>query len=107
MMLRLCLATDSNALYIIREVDESEDRKFVEWRFITLSNMIMGSSWNLQAGGKGMGGGDTQTIMLSGSLFATFDLNKLSEKWLSNNSSLQNSVKIVAQKLSHDLAQYL
>ncbi|MEN8216569.1 MAG: hypothetical protein ABFS56_09370 [Pseudomonadota bacterium] len=107
MMLRLCLATDSNALYIIREVDESVERKFVEWRFVTLSDMIMGSSWNLQAGGKGMGGGNTQTIMLSASLFETFELNKLSEEWLSKHSSLQSSVKNVAQKLSHDLIQYL
>jgi hypothetical protein len=69
--------------------------------------MIMGSSWNLQAGGKGMGAGNTQTIMLLASLFDTLELNNLSEKWLSKHSSLQSSVKSIAQKLSHDLIQYL
>ncbi len=39
--------------------------------------------------------------------FDTFELNNLSEKWLSKHSSLQSSVKRVAQKLSHDLIQYL
>lgn len=107
MMLRLCIATDSNALYIIREIDNTNDRNFVGWRFVTLSDMIMGCSWNLQAGGKGMGGGDTQTIMLPYSLFQSFELNKLSEEWLSQHSSLQNSVKIIAKKLSRDLSNYL
>lgn len=107
MMLRLCLATDSNALYIIREVDGSATRQFVAWRFITLSNLIMGCSWNLQAGGAGMGGGATQTVMMAGSLFETFSPANLSEEWLANHSSLQSSVRATAQELAKDLAQFL
>ena len=85
MMLRLCLATDSNALYLIREVGSGEGRQLKNWRYITLSDMIMGCSWNLQAGGRGMGGGATQTVMMAGSLFGNFGLSNLSEDWLATN----------------------
>jgi len=107
MMLRMCLATDSNALYIVREVDNSTVRRLVEWRCITLSNLVMGCSWNLQAGGAGMGGGATQTVMMPGSLFETFTDRNLSEEWLEENSSLQMAVKTKAQELAENLARFL
>lgn len=107
MMLRMCLATDSNALYIVREVDNSTDRRLVGWRCITLSNLVMGCSWNLQAGGAGMLGGGTQTVMMPGSLFETFSENNLSEEWLEENSSLQGAVRAKAQELAENLAQFL
>ncbi|PYS45566.1 MAG: hypothetical protein DMF68_21905 [Acidobacteria bacterium] len=107
MMLRMCLATDSNALYIVREVDNSATRQFVNWRCITLSNLVMGCSWNLQAGGAGMGGGATQTVMMPGSLFEPFTDRNLSEEWLEENSSLQTAVRSKAQELAENLAQFL
>lgn len=107
MMLRMCLATDSNALYIVREVDNSAERRLVGWRCITLSNLIMGCSWNLQAGGAGMLGGGTQTVMMPGSLFEPFAERNLSEDWLEENSSLQGAVRAKAQELAENLAQFL
>jgi hypothetical protein len=107
MMLRMCLATDSNSLYIVREVDNSADRRLVGWRCITLSNLVMGCSWNLQAGGAGMGGGATQTVMMPGSLFESFNEKNLSEEWLEENSSLQGAVRAKAQELAGNLAQFL
>ena len=105
--LRLCLATDSNALYVIREVDESENRSLVGWRYITLSEMVIGVKWNLQAGGRGMGGGATQTVMISGSLFGSFSTANFTEDWLTQNKSLRKSVQIVAKELAGNLNRYL
>lgn len=107
MMLRLCLATDSNALYLIREVDNSPERQFVQWRYITLADMVIGSRWNLQAGGAGMLGGSTQTVMMSGSLFREFTANNLSENWLAEHASLQMSVRTAVANLAQNLSQYL
>ncbi len=42
MLLRLCLPNDSNALYLIRELDEAGS--FIGWKFITLSDIIMTAS---------------------------------------------------------------
>lgn len=107
MMLRLCLATDSNAMYLIREIGNADERSFVSWRYITLSNLIMGCSWNLQAGGPGMGGGQTQTVMMPGTLFGTFDMNMLSEDWLRQNSSLQGATREAIQRVLGNLSNYL
>ncbi len=107
MLLRLCLATDSNALYLIREVDAGEGRLFVNWRFVTLSALLMGCSWNLQGGGVGMGGGATQTVMIPGSLFVPFDLSVLSENWLTAHESLQDSVRVIARELVDGMARFL
>jgi hypothetical protein len=107
MLLRLCLSTDSNALYIVRSVDRDSDRSFQSWQYITLSDILMGCSWNLQAGGRGMTGGNTQAVMLSGNLFKSFDLHQLTERWLTENSSLQVSVKHVAEEWSRDLSRFL
>ncbi|MFQ3660736.1 MAG: hypothetical protein SNJ54_17465 [Anaerolineae bacterium] len=107
MLLRLCLATDSNALYLIRQVDESAARALVSWRYITLADMIMGCRWNLQAGGRGMTGGATQTVMISGDLFQDFGPDNFSEDWLARNSSLQNAIRAAAQELASDLGRYL
>ena len=64
MLLRICIPNDSNALYIIREV-EPDSRKLKAWKFMTLSKIVMTSGWNLQAGGRGMGGQSTQTVKSS------------------------------------------
>jgi len=78
MMLRLCIGTGNEAFYIIREMDE-ETKKFVEWKYMLLSDIIKFSSWNLSAGGIGMTGGATQTLRLPYNEFKSFsgpDLNK-------------------------------
>ncbi|HJQ32340.1 MAG TPA: hypothetical protein VJ866_09180 [Pyrinomonadaceae bacterium] len=107
MMLRMCLATDSNALYIVREVDTSAARGLVGWRCITLSNLVMSCSWNLQGGGKGMLGGGTQTVMMPGSFFEPFTEHNLTEEWLEENSRLHESVRMKAQLLAADLVKFL
>ena len=107
MMLRMCLATDSNALYVVREVDTSATRQLVGYRCITLSNLVMGCSWNLQAGGAGMLGGGTQTVMMPGSLFEPFTERNLSEEWLAENASLRGAVRTKALELAKEIERFL
>ena len=107
MMMRLCITTDSNALYIIREVDNSESRKLIGYKYITFSDMIMNVSWNLQAGGIGMGGGNTQTIMMTGKAFSDFSLDVLKEDWIEKNCSLTENVKEKAVEFYSSLEKLL
>lgn len=106
MLLRLCLATDSNALYVIREIEQSVERPFIGWRYITLADLIMSCSLNLQAGGAGMTGGATQTLMMRADYFKEFNEVQFTEEWLSQVGSLQNSVKQRAAQLADQLVNF-
>jgi hypothetical protein len=64
MLMRICLPLDCNGLYVVREVEDSPERRFVGWKITTLDSIIMNCNWNLQAGGTGMTGGQTQTVTL-------------------------------------------
>lgn len=107
MLLRLCLATDSNALYVIREIETSATRTLVGWRYITLADLIMGCRWNLQAGGRGMSGGATQTVMISRALFKDFSSHNFSEEWLAQHKSLQGAVRAIANDLAVHIENFL
>lgn len=107
MLLRLCLATDSNALYVIREIANDAERSFIGWQAITLADLILTCSWNLQAGGRGMGGGATQTVMLPASAFQPFAEGQLQETWLVSQASLSGVVRQQAAALYDALKQWL
>lgn len=72
MLLRLCLPTNTNALYLIREIDTTEGRNLIGWKYVSLADIVLNAKWNLQGGGKGMTGGNTQTVMLPYSIFKDF-----------------------------------
>lgn len=92
MMMRICIPNDSNGLYLIREMN-GEGTDVVGWKYMTLSKMIMTSSWNLQAGGRGMGGGDTQTVKLPYDEFETITESTFDEDNLKKISDLPRDVK--------------
>ena len=89
MMLRLCIGTGNDAFYIIRELDE-ETNKFVEWKYMLLSDIIKFSSWNLSAGGTGMTGGATQTLRLPYHEFKSFSGSDLSKDIKKMNKFFEN-----------------
>lgn len=93
MLLRLCLPNDANALYIIREVDETPRREFLGWKFITLSDIVMSSSWNLQRGGRGMGGQETQTIRLPYDSFKNLNSDILKDYHLDKIGRMPDEIK--------------
>jgi len=107
MMLRLCLATDSNALYLIREVDGGLGRPLIGWKYMALSDIIMMAQWNAQGGGASMTGGGTQTVMMPAEMFRDFDERILSEENLRIISTLSQSIQVRAKDFADTLGQYL
>lgn len=101
MLLRLCIPNDSNAVYLIRELDEKG--KFIGWKYIALSDIIMTSGWNLQAGGPGMGGQQTQTIKLPYEYFKEFNTQEITEENLKALGNLPKDVKSIAKQFSQEL----
>jgi len=102
MLLRLCIPNDANAIYLVREMDEKG--KFIGWKYITLSDIIMTSSWNLQAGGPGMGGQSTQTIRLPYKYFKEFNEGELSEENLEKIGNLPKDIKERARDFGAELS---
>lgn len=102
MLLRLCLPNDANSVYLIRELDESG--RFIGWKYTTLSDIIMTASWNLQAGGPGMGGQSTQTVKLPYSYFRNFEAGTLSEENLQKIGNLPKDIKALAKQFGTELS---
>jgi hypothetical protein len=102
MLLRLCLPNDANAIYLIREVDEKDH--FIGWKYITLGDIVMTSSWNLQAGGPGMGGQSTQTVRLPYEYFREFNEDLVSEDSLAKIGNLPRDIKTLAKQFCEELA---
>jgi len=105
MMLRICLPSGSNAFYIIREVGDP-DRHFVKWKHITLDRIIMNCGWNLQAGGPGMGGGNTQTIPIPYKYFEDTTKATFEETNLEAKAELSKVVQEQAKKMLQDTSSF-
>ncbi len=101
MLLRLALPNDANAIYLVREMDNSGE--FKGWKYITLSDIIMTSGWNLQAGGPGMGGQSTQTVRLSYNQFKQFDCTTLTEDSLRTMGELPKEIRDSAGRFRTEL----
>jgi len=101
MLLRLCIPNGSNALYLVREMHENGD--FAGWKYITLGDIIMTSSWNLQAGGPGMGGQSTQTVRLPYDSFREFDRNTFAEDYIKSIGDLPREAKVRADEFGREL----
>ena len=102
MLLRLCLPNDANAIYLIRELNE--EGNFIDWKYITLSDIIMSSSWNLQAGGPGMGGQSTQTIRLPYDYFKKFDETAIADENLQIIGNMPKDVKNLAKSFGMEIS---
>ena len=53
-----------HSLFIVREINNSEDRELVNWWFITFEQLAMFASWVPRAGGPGMGGGASSVVCI-------------------------------------------
>ena len=104
MLLRLCLPVDANAAYVVREVREGGSREFLGWKVLTLDRLIMSASWNLQAGGVGMGGGNTQTVLMPYSLFENLDDKWFEDANLNAVGQISNSVKLKAAEFQKEVS---
>jgi len=81
-----------NGLYIIREVDE-DGRRFLGWKMLSLDAILMNSNWNLQAGGTGMLGGQTQTVTFPYEIFEDLTVDTLSDDRLHEMSGFSEGIR--------------
>jgi hypothetical protein len=53
-----------HSIFIVKEIDNPEDRNLLAWWFITFETLAQYASWIPRGGGKGMGGGRSTVIMI-------------------------------------------
>lgn len=51
-----------HSLYVVREIDNTQDRNLVQWWFIKFDELAQFASWIPQAGGPSMGGGSSSVV---------------------------------------------
>lgn len=107
MLLRFCLPLDCNGLYIIREVEDTEERKFVGWKMTTLDSIIMNSNWTLQAGGTGMTGGPTQTVTFPYTSFSDLTAASFSDDNLHRISEFSKVIKEKAVTFQEEVERFI
>jgi hypothetical protein len=107
MLLRLCLPLDCNGLYIIREVEDTRERRFLGWKISTLDSIIMNSNWTLQAGGTGMTGGPTQTVTFPYHIFSDLSADSFSDDNLHRISELSRIVKEKAAAFQREVEEFI
>mgnify|MGYP005844622089 CR=1 FL=1 len=107
MLLRLCLPLDCNGLYIIREVEDTEERKFLGWKMTTLDSIIMNSNWTLQAGGTGMTGGPTQTVTFPYGTFSDLTADSFSDDNLHRISEFSKIIKEKAAAFQSEVEKFI
>jgi hypothetical protein len=57
------------SLFIVREVDESLDRREIAWWFAPFIEIAQYASWNSRAGGRSMSGGTSATVRIPKHIF--------------------------------------
>lgn len=53
-----------HSLFVVREINNQEERALVAWRFITFEQLARFASWVPRAGGPGMGGGASSVVCI-------------------------------------------
>lgn len=54
-----------HSLFVVREINNTNDRELVEWWFITFDVLAQYASWVPRGGGRNMGGGGSTVVRLS------------------------------------------
>jgi len=68
-----------------------------------LSEIILTASWNLQRGGRGMGGQETQTIKLPYHKFKNLESSDLSDSSLEDIGNLPQEIRKLAEEFKRVL----
>ncbi len=107
MLMRICLPLDCNGLYLIREVEDSPQRRFVGWKMTTLDSIVMNSNWTLQAGGMGMTGGPTQTVTFPYACFSDVNVQTFSDENLHRMSEFSKVIKEKAAAFQSEVEKFV
>jgi len=67
-----------HSIFIVREIDNIEERNLVEWRYITFEILAQFASWNPQAGGRSMQGTASTVVKIPKSEFRILNRENLS-----------------------------
>lgn len=62
-----------HSLYVVREIDNEQDRNLVQWWLITFDHLAQFASWVHRAGGRGMGGGQSSVVRVPRCEFRPLD----------------------------------
>lgn len=66
-----------HSLFIVREIDNVDERNLVDWWFITFERLATFASWVSRAGGPGMGGGASRVVCIPKAEFQRLDRENL------------------------------
>ena len=66
-----------HSMFVVREIDDTDTRNLVAWRYITFEHLAQYASWVFQPGGKGMTGGRSATIKIPVNQFQILDKEAL------------------------------
>ena len=66
-----------HSLFIVREIDNVEQRNLVDWWFITFERLALFASWVFRAGGPAMGGGASSVVCIPKAEFVRVDRQNL------------------------------
>lgn len=66
-----------HSMFVVKEIDNIEDRNLIAWRYITFEKMAQFASWVFRAGGRGMTGGRSATVRIPASQFSLLDQEAL------------------------------
>ena len=107
MLMRICLPLDCNGLYVIKEVEDSPQRRFVDWKMATLDSIVMNCNWTLQAGGTGMTGGPTQTVTFPYDCFSSLRAETFSDDNLHRIGEFSNIIKEKAAAFQGEVERFI
>lgn len=68
-----------HSIYVVREIDNVNDRNLVQWWFITFDQLAQFASWVQQSGGTAMGGGRSAVVRVPKSEFTAMTAAALNE----------------------------
>ena len=66
-----------HSLFVVREIDNVQDRNLVAWRYITFDQLAQYASWGFRGGGRGMTGGLSATVKIPAEQFKLLDQEAL------------------------------
>lgn len=58
-----------HSIFVVREIDNENDRNLVAWRYITFDHLSQYASWVFRGGGRGMTGGISATVRIPADQF--------------------------------------
>lgn len=68
-----------HSLFVVREIDNTNDRNLVNWWFITFERLALYASWVSMGGGTNMQGGGSTVVKIPKNQFTVLDAESLAE----------------------------